>query len=470
MTTQAPIGINAPGILPGRLEPLRYTENFSDIKHPLAAAEAIIEADRCYYCFDAPCMTACPAEINVPSFIHRIAQGNLRGAAEAILSANPLGGMCARVCPTETLCEHACVRNDQDGQPVKIGLLQRYATDYVLDHPGRPLFARSPATGKRVAVVGAGPAGLTVAHRLAQAGHEIAVFDAMAKAGGLNEYGLAAYKTPDGFAQREIQWLLSIGGIDIHYGQRLGVDFTLEQLRAEYDAVFLGLGLAGVNALDIQEETGDGVMDAVDFIAALRQADDFSQVPIGRNVVVIGGGMTAVDAAVQARKLGAREVTLVYRRGEEAMKASAYERELARKNDVQIRLWATPVAIHSEQGRVSAVTFTVNDPEGGALDMGESLTLRADMVLKAVGQRYLPDAAGNAITLEHGRIAIDSECRTSVPGVWAGGDCCVGGLDLTVDAVRDGKLAANAIDTALRARDSANDSDSVVCDKEYFHG
>jgi len=305
---------------------------------------------------------------------------------------------------------------------------------------------------------------------LAQAGHEITVFDAMPKAGGLNEYGLAAYKTPDGFAQREIRWLLSIGGIAIHHGQRLGVDFTLEQLRAEYDAVFLGLGLAGVNALDIQEETRDGVMDAVDFIAALRQADDVSQVPIGRSVVVIGGGMTAVDAAIQARKLGAREVTLVYRRGEPAMKASAYELELARSNDVHIRLWATPVAIHREQGRVSAVTFAVNHPEGGALEAGESLTLRADMVLKAVGQRYLPAAAGHAIALEQGRIAIDREGRTSVPGVWAGGDCCAGGLDLTVDAVRDGKLAANAIDSALRARDSANDAGSTLCEKECSHG
>jgi len=470
MKTHAPIGINTPGILPGRLEPSRYTQNFSDIKNPLAAAEAIIEADRCYYCFDAPCTQACPAEINVPSFIHRIAQGNLRGAADAILSANPLGGMCARVCPTETLCECACVRNDQDGQPVKIGLLQRYATDYVLENPGRPLLVRSAATGKRVAVVGAGPAGLTAAHRLAQAGHDIVIFDAMAKAGGLNEYGLAAYKTTDDFAQREIQWLLSIGGIEMRTGQRLGVDFTLEQLLSEYDAVFLGLGLAGVATLGIEGEACAGVMDAVDFIAALRQAQDFSQVAIGRSVVVIGGGMTAIDAAVQASKLGAREVTMVYRRGEDAMKASAYERELARKNQVQIRFWGTPITFHSEQGQVSAVTFALNGPDNAPVDAGETLTLRADMVLKAVGQCYLPDAAGKAIALEHGRIATDRQCRTSVPGVWAGGDCRVGGLDLTVDAVRDGKLAASAIDTALRTQDSANDPDSVLGEKEYFHG
>src|SRR5471030_2971973 len=175
MKTHAPIGINTPGILPGRLEPSRYTENFSDIEKPLAAAEAIIEADRCYYCFDAPCTQACPAEINVPSFIHRIAQDNLRGAAEAILSENPLGGMCARVCPTETLCEQACVRNTQDNRPVKIGLLQRYATDHVMNHPGRPLFERQSPTGKRVAIIGSGPAGLTVAHRLAQRGHDAVI-------------------------------------------------------------------------------------------------------------------------------------------------------------------------------------------------------------------------------------------------------------------------------------------------------
>jgi glutamate synthase (NADPH/NADH) small chain len=472
MTTPHSNCIPASGIVAGRLSPEQYAENFSDAAPPLKDTEAVIEAERCYYCHDAPCIRACPADINIPSFIHRIAQDNLRGAAEAILSENPLGGMCARVCPTETLCEQACVRNTQDSRPVKIGLLQRYATDHLMNHPGRPLFERQSPTGKRVAIIGAGPAGLTVAHRLAQRGHDAVIFDARPKAGGLNEYGLAAYKTTDGFAQREIEWLLSIGGIELRLGQRLGSDFTLDQLRRDYDAVFLGLGLAGFNALDLAGDQAQGVMEAVDFIAGLRQAADFAEVPVGRNVVVIGGGMTAVDAAVQARKLGARRVTMAYRRGEHDMKASEYERELARRNGVHILFWAKPIQIHSEQGRVTALSFRLSEPATGQdrSDVtDEILTLPADMVLKAIGQSYLPLSAGtDSLALAQGRIAIDSQGRTSLPGVWAGGDCCAGGLDLTVDAVRDGKIAARAIDIALS--ESAGSDAAWTCEKEYLHG
>lgn len=454
-TTQTDAGIDAPGIVAGRLAGCDYAARFGDSHPPLNATQAQIESERCYYCFDAPCTTACPTSINVPQFIHRIAQGNLRGAAETILEANPLGGMCSRVCPTENLCEKDCVRTTNEGKPVEIGLLQRFATDAYFADPGEPLFVRAPATGKRVAVVGAGPAGLAAAHRLALLGHDVVLFEARAKLGGLNEYGLASYKTTNGFAQKEVDWLLSIGGIEARTGQVLGRDITIDGLVAAYDAVFLGLGLAGVNALGIAEPQLKGLRDAVDFIADIRQASDLAEVPVGRSVVVIGGGMTAVDAAVQARKLGAREVTIVYRRGADAMSASNYEQEWAQKNGVTIRHWAAPKEVLGADGAVSGVRFATTKSEGGRLvETGETFTLAADMVLKAIGQAFVAEAVtkpvGKAIELERGRIRADEDGRTSHAKIWAGGDCRFGGLDLTVDAVEQGKRAALSIDAALR--------------------
>ena len=248
------------GIHAARLNLADYARNFGDAHPPLNRAQALIEAERCYYCYDAPCTTACPTGIDIPTFIRRIAQdNNARRGAQAILEANPLGGMCARVCPTEVLCEQACVRNTNEDKPVEIGLLQRYATDAYFAKPGAPLFARAAETGKRVAVVGAGPAGLACrAWACACCGHDVTVFDANAKPGGLNEYGLATYKTAGDFAQQEIDWLLSIGGIALQNNQALGRDITLDGLRARFDAVFLGLGLAGVNALGIAEPQAAG--------------------------------------------------------------------------------------------------------------------------------------------------------------------------------------------------------------------
>lgn len=463
-----PPGIDIPGLHAGRLSPEALAREFADCTPPLNATQAVIEAERCYYCFDAPCTRACPAEIDVPSFIQRVAQGNDRGAAEAILRANVLGGICSRVCPTETLCEQACVRNSQDARPLAIGQLQRYATDRFFAAPGKPLFTRAPATGKRVAVAGAGPAGLTVAHQLAVAGHDVDLFDARPKAGGLNEYGLASYKVTGDFARKEIAWLLSVGGITLHLEKALGDAIHLEQLRADYDAVFLGLGLAGVNQLGAQEEP-EGVREAVDFIAELRQCDDLSRLPVGRNVVVIGGGMTAVDAAVQAKKLGAREVTLVYRRGDADMKASEKERLWAKECGVTLRYWAAPLRFEQQNNQLTGVTFSVMQAgEKGLEESGEHFTLAADMVLKAIGQTYDPSPAGTGLLLSQGRIATNEHGQTSLSGVWAGGDCCAGGLDLTVDAVKQGKIAARSIALALAI--STADAANATLFKEHLHG
>ncbi len=439
-------------VAPGRLDPAQLEQNFADVSPPLDRQGALLAAQRCYYCYDAPCIQACPTGIDIPSFIRRVSTDNLRGAATDILGANILGGMCARVCPTEILCEGDCVRNLDDDQPVQIGALQRYATDWVY-HDGAVLFERAPDTGRRIAVVGAGPAGLSCAHSLARAGHSVTIFDANAKPGGLNEYGIAAYKVP-GFAQREVEWLLDIGGIEVRNGHALGRDVTLAQLRREHDAVFLGMGLTGVNALALEGEVLAGVRNAVDFIAELRQSENLAGLPVGRRVVVIGGGNTAIDAAVQSKRLGAEIVTLVYRRGAEAMSATGHEQEFAKTEGVHVVHWAQPRRLLGEGGAVTGVEFeyTQLDDAGRLMGTGDRFTLAADNVMKAIGQVLLPaplQGDGEVLELSNGRIAVNADFATSLPGVWAGGDCVGGKVDLTVQSVEDGKRAAQSIDRAL---------------------
>ncbi|AUH35535.1 NAD(P)-dependent oxidoreductase [Paracoccus tegillarcae] len=438
-----------PGVVAGRLSTQDYADNFADVAPPLVPHEARVAADRCYFCHDAPCITACPTAIDIPLFIRQISTGTPDAAAMTILHSNILGGMCARVCPTEQLCEGACVRMDAEGQPVEIGALQRYATDGMLDAP-HP-FVRGAPTGKRIAVVGAGPAGLSAAHRLAAKGHDVVIFEAREKPGGLNEYGIASYKTVDDFAQAEVEWLLGIGGIELRHGQRLGDQVTLETLRADYDAVFLGMGLGAVNALRTDGEDRDNATDAVDFIRDLRQADDLSLLPIGRDVVVIGGGMTAVDAAVQSKLLGAENVTIVYRRGQDRMGASQYEQDHATSSGVRILCNAAPVAVHGN-GAVTEVEFcyTEEGPDGLALT-NDRFRLKADQLFRAIGQRL--EGTADGLALEGGKIAVTGSGRTSVDGVWAGGDCAMGGDDLTVTAVAEGRDAAEDMDGVLRGND-----------------
>lgn len=442
-----------PDVRPGRLSAPACAQNFADASPRMTQAQAVLESERCLYCFDAPCATACPTSIDVPSFIRRIAEGNLRGSARAILESNPLGGMCARVCPTENLCEAVCVRNTQEGKPVAIGRLQRHAVDALMESAQPQLFTRAADTGKRIAVVGAGPAGLACAHTLARLGHTVVLFDARPKAGGLNEYGLARYKAADDFAQREVQWLLDIGGIEVCTGWKLDSVAQLDALRQDYDALFLGMGLGSTHQLGVPGEALGGVQDAVDFIATLRQSADLSSLPIGRRVVVIGGGMTAVDAAVQARLLGAEEVHMVYRRGPEALSASRAEQEWAQTHGVTIHHWLAPLEILGASGHASAVRFARQAIVNGQLTAtGEFETLPADMVLKAIGQQLgNPVLAQAGLQLDSGRIATDAVGLTSLNGIWAGGDCRAGGLDLTVEAVEHGKQSAHAIHAHLTA-------------------
>ena len=435
------------GIAGGRLSSEQYADNFSDLHPPLDHHEALVESDRCYFCYDAPCMNACPTSIDIPLFIRQIATGNPLGSAKTIFVQNILGGMCARVCPTETLCEEVCVREVAEGKPVQIGRLQRYATDVAMKDNVQ-FFSRGAETGKHVAIVGAGPAGLACAHRLSMHGHTVTVFDARPKAGGLNEYGIAFYKTVDGFAQAEVDYVTAIGGIEIEHGQTLGVDFSLADLTAKYDAVFLGMGLGGVNALRAEGEDAEGVDNAIDFIATLRQATDLSALPVGRRVVVIGGGMTAVDAAVQSKLLGAEEVTMVYRRGKAEMSASGFEQDLAAAKGVNIRHWLAPRRVILSGGKVSGIELNYMRMDGDRLvATGETTTIACDQVFKAIGQTLATD--GDGVVIAGGKIEVDAEGKTSMQKVWAGGDCATGGDDLTVTAVAEGRDAAESINRFL---------------------
>ncbi|MBO9452106.1 NAD(P)-dependent oxidoreductase [Tropicibacter sp. R16_0] len=432
-------GQTAPGIVAGRLSSEDIAANFDDLHPAYAPHEAAVAADRCYFCYDAPCVTACPTDIDIPLFIRQIQTGHPEAAAKTILDQNILGGMCARVCPTETLCEESCVRETAEGKPVEIGRLQRYATDTVMAAGVHP-FERAASTGKTVAVVGAGPAGLSCAHRLAMLGHDVVIHEARPKAGGLNEFGIAAYKSTENYAEAEVDWLLKIGGITIENGSALGQGVTLDGLRDAYDAVFLSIGLGGVNALRAEGEDKDGVRDAVDFIADLRQADDLSTLPVGRNVVVIGGGMTAVDAAVQSKLLGAENVTIAYRRGREAMGASRFEQDLAASKGVKLMFNVQPVAVHGN-GAATEIELEYTSSAGGELTgTGETTRLAADQVFKAIGQTL--EGAPSELELDGRKIAVTGAGRTSVDGVWAGGDCAAGGDDLTVTAVAEGRDAA----------------------------
>ncbi len=422
------------GIVAARLNGDVLKTNFADLHAPLGEHEATVAADRCYFCYDAPCVTACPTSIDIPLFIRQIATGTSEAAAKTIFDQNILGGMCARVCPTETLCEQACVRETAEGKPVEIGRLQRHATDTLMAKQAHP-YQRAASTGKRIAVVGAGPAGLAAGHRLAMLGSDVTIFDARTKAGGLNEFGIASYKSTNDFAAREVDWLLGIGGITIEAGKALGADLSLDDLSAQYDAVFLGVGLGGVNSLSVDGENESGVSDAVDFIADLRQTSDLASLPVGRDVVVIGGGMTAVDAAVQSKLLGARNVTIAYRRGRDCMSASPYEQDLAASKGVQLMFNVQPSAIH--QGEIE-LAYT----DGS----GETVRIPADQVFKAIGQTLVTDAG---LKLDGRKIAVDAHGRTSRAGVWAGGDCASGGDDLTVTAVAEGRDAAMDIHASL---------------------
>ena len=431
-----------------RLTAEEYEQQFSDIHPPFETHNAaLVEANRCLYCYDAPCTKSCPTSIDVPKFIKQITTDNLRGSAYTILSSNIMGGGCAKVCPVEKLCEGACVYNLMEEEAIPIARLQRYATERTIKEKW-PLFKRKENTGKKVAIVGAGPAGLSCAHALSREGVEVTIYEKEMKGGGLMTYGIAAYKVTPQFCEEEVDYILSIGGIDIQYNRELGKDITLETLQSNYDAVYLAFGVGLTRQLGISGERLKGVADAIHFIYDIR-TNGFPAVPVGDRVAVIGMGMTAIDAATQAKRLGAKEVTLVYRRTQQEMPCTEAELNIARLDGCKIIWLAAPKEILGEKGQVTQLVCHVMKLEesvGGRpipVITGEEISLQVDMVIKATGQMPF-EPLSHELENSNGRIIIKDEGATSIKGVFAGGDCVNGGKEV-VDAVQAGKEGAQAI-------------------------
>jgi glutamate synthase (NADPH/NADH) small chain len=434
-----------------RLTADQYSENFSDIHPPFETKDAALtEANRCLFCYDAPCMKSCPTSIDVPKFIKQITTDNVKGSAHTIFVSNILGAGCSRVCPVEKLCEGACVYNFMEEAPIQIARLQRYATEKAMESNWQ-LFDRKPSNGKKVAIVGAGPAGLSCAHVLARSGEEVTIYEKESKGGGLMTYGIAAYKVTPSFCEDEVNYILGVGGIQVRYNQTLGKDFTLNDLQQSYDAVYLGIGVGLARQLHIPGEQLNGVEDAITFIYNLRDKG-FASVPVGDRVAVIGMGMTAIDAATQAKRLGAEKVIMVYRRTENEKPCTQEELDIAMLDGCEVIWLAAPKEIIGENNQVTKLVcskMTLGEPDASGrrspVDTGETFTLDVDMVIKAAGQTPYTDIIQEANLLnQDGKVSVTQGAITNIPGVFAGGDCVNGGKEV-VDAVQAGKDGASAI-------------------------
>ncbi len=437
-------------IIKNRLSKEQYEKNFSDI-HPAFENKdaALVEANRCLFCYDAPCMKSCPTSIDVPKFIKQITTENIKGSAHTIFTSNILGAGCSKVCPVEKLCEGACVYNLMHDEPIPIAKLQRYSTEIAMEKKWQ-LFSRKQNTGKKVAIIGAGPAGLSCAHVLSREGIDVTIYEKEKLGGGLMTYGIAAYKVTPQFCKDEVDYILSIGGIDIKYEQELGKNITLEQLQKNYDAVYLAIGVGLARQLEIPGENMDGVVDAISFIYEIRN-NGFSKVPVGDKVAVIGMGMTAIDAATQAKRLGASEVTMLYRRTQEEMPCTQVELDIALLDECKIIWLAAPKEVIGENGKVThlvAEKMKLGEPDASGrrspVATGETFTIEVDMVIKAAGQTpYQSLVTTNNLENQNGKLKV-SHSLTNIKGVFAGGDCVNGGREV-VDAVQAGKVGAKAI-------------------------
>ena len=434
-----------------RLTPGQYEFNFRDIHPPFESeGAALVEANRCLFCYDAPCTKSCPTGINVPKFIKQITTDNIRGSAHTIFVSNIFGGGCSRVCPVEKLCEGSCVFNLMNEPPIPIAKLQRYSTDQALEKNWQ-LFRRKETNGKKVAIIGAGPAGLSCAHVLSREGINVTVFEKEKEGGGLMTYGIAAYKVTPQFCKDEVNYITNLGGITIQYEHELGRNIDLEDLQKKYDAVYLGFGVGVARQLNIPGEELEGVVDAISFIYNIR-AEGYDKVPVGDKVAVIGMGMTAIDAATQAKRLGATEVTMLYRRSKEEMPCTEAELDIAMLDGCNIRWLAAPKEVLGVNGKTAALKAEVmrlGEPDQSGrrspVPTGEEFIIDVDMIIKAAGQVPFENLVNNiSLNNSYGKIVIDENCATNINGVFAGGDAVNGGKEV-VDAVQAGKDGAAAI-------------------------
>jgi dihydropyrimidine dehydrogenase (NAD+) subunit PreT len=427
------------------LSPQDVEANFAEIDPPLGVTAALVESSRCLNCYDAPCTIACPTHIDVPSFIKKISSGNVKGAARVILDANPMGHSCARACPVDVLCEGACVMNHQEHPPIPIAKLQRYATDAALQKGWR-LFSPGADTGKHVAIVGGGPAGLSAAQDLRRLGHAVTIFDAKEQLGGLNTYGIAQYKLRPDTAIAEAKMITDLG-VTVKTKTKVGVDVSFADLLATHDAVFVGVGLGATQSLGIPGEDAPGVVDALTFIEHLK-AKPYGAFKVPPRVLVVGMGNTAVDAGTQARRLGAEDVCFVYRRGESEMSAYEYEYDIAKKDGCTFRWYTAPTKVVVEGGKVVGLECT--SMRDGKPVPGTTHVVPCDMIIKAIGQQKQKSLLSGVVVLDDaGRVRVDpTTLQTSNPKIFAGGDAVNGGKEI-VNAAADGKRAARAIDAYL---------------------
>jgi dihydropyrimidine dehydrogenase (NAD+) subunit PreT len=441
-----------------KLSSEEYEKNFADISPAMTPHQAAIESARCLYCFDAPCIQACPTHIDIPSFIKKTFSGNLRGSARVILEANILGHSCGRVCPTEVLCEGACVMNEKGEKPIEIGRLQRHAVDFVLDRR-ICLFQPGPPNGKRIVCIGSGPASLAAAAELAKFGYKVVVFDRNKLPGGLDTYGIAAYKLRAGDVLREVDMVVALG-VEFRQSVEIGRDVSFPQLEKDFDGIFIGVGLGDTWDVEIPGENLAGVVGAMEFIYATK-TKSFGDVSVGRRVACIGAGNTAIDVVTAARRLGAERVHLLYRRGEKEMPAFRYEYDLAKLDAVTFHWFTQPIRILGDTGRVAAVECVRTrlepaDHRGQAKIVpipDSEFTLDVDMVVRAIGQKPVTEIFRPLAGIEirpNGTIAVNDRHQTGRPQYFAGGDCVNGGKEV-VDAVAEGMAAARGLDRWLGA-------------------